>query len=154
MIALSPTDLGSSPLVNAIEVVMVLIAVLLVLSQAVKIPFLVWIGKRVFLPGFRAVVADPLKKWHTDNVTAVVSTAVAPIHEKLEKEFGGNSGGVREAINKIDQKVDANRDELLKKMDQNNMDAASQRGKIWKAIKEIKGEPSDTGTERELNETQ
>ena len=47
------------------------------------------------------------KQNHAQDVNAaVVNTKLESIEKTLEKQFGGNSGGIREAINGMTNKID------------------------------------------------
>lgn len=64
---------------------------------------------------------------------ALLQQAVNYIKERMEKEFGGNSGGIRERINAMDGKID----KIEEKVDANAIDIAKITGQFSQHIEEM-----------------
>ena len=62
---------------------------------------------------------------------ATLTAQVTDLKEKLDAETGGNSGGIREKVNSMDEKVDWIKDAFVKLSDKVNVNS--------EAIAEIKG---------------
>ncbi len=68
---------------------------------------------------------------HTATIVErIVAAAVAPINTKLETEFGGNSGGAREAINTLTTKVEVGFDAVNDKVGQVALSAVSLANRV------------------------